>query len=128
MHITDEGDGSYTLSYRVPISGKYALAMLIGGDRAHIAGSPFTVHVEQLPPRGMYPPPRSPPPAAAVATPLAPQPSDEAADTLLAMIERDREWNDGAARTKLLQIFEAVGLEDPWVVATRRRLSKILFG
>ena len=53
---------------------------------------------------------------------------DEAADTLLAMIERDREWNGGAARAKLLQIFEAVGLEDPWVVATRRRLSKILFG
>jgi putative thioredoxin len=53
---------------------------------------------------------------------------DEAADTLLAMIERDREWNEGAARAKLLQIFEAVGLEDPWVVATRRRLSKILFG
>ncbi len=53
---------------------------------------------------------------------------DEAADTLLAMIEHDREWNDGAARAKLLQIFEAVGLEDPWVVATRRRLSRILFG
>ncbi|RXZ65048.1 tetratricopeptide repeat protein [Pelagerythrobacter rhizovicinus] len=53
---------------------------------------------------------------------------DEAADTLLAMIEHDREWNEGAARAKLLQIFEAVGLEDPWVVATRRRLSKILFG
>jgi putative thioredoxin len=53
---------------------------------------------------------------------------DEAADTLLAMIEADREWNDGAARAKLLQIFEAVGLEDEWVVATRRRLSRILFG
>ena len=53
---------------------------------------------------------------------------DAAADTLLAMVEADREWNDSAARTKLLQIFEAVGLEDPWVVATRRRLSKILFG
>ncbi|MEL6738405.1 MAG: tetratricopeptide repeat protein, partial [Pseudomonadota bacterium] len=53
---------------------------------------------------------------------------DAAADTLLAMIEADREWNEGAARAKLLQIFEAVGLEDPWVVATRRRLSKILFG
>ena len=53
---------------------------------------------------------------------------DTAADELLAMFEADREWNDGAARTKLLQIFEAVGLEDPWVVATRRRLSKILFG
>jgi putative thioredoxin len=53
---------------------------------------------------------------------------DEAADTLLAMVEYDREWNEGAARAKLLQIFEATGLEDPWVVGTRRRLSKILFG
>jgi len=53
---------------------------------------------------------------------------DAAADTLLALVEADREWNDGAARAKLLQIFEATGLEDPWVVATRRRLSKILFG
>lgn len=53
---------------------------------------------------------------------------DDAADTLLSMVEADRAWNEGAARTKLLQIFEAVGLEDPWVVATRRRLSKILFG
>ena len=53
---------------------------------------------------------------------------DAAADELLSMVEEDREWNEGAARTKLLQIFEAVGLEDPWVVATRRRLSKILFG
>ncbi len=53
---------------------------------------------------------------------------EEAADTLLRMIETDREWNEGAAKAKLLQIFEAVGLEDPWVVATRRRLSGILFG
>ena len=53
---------------------------------------------------------------------------DEAADELLAMIETDREWNDGAAKAKLLQIFEALGLEDEWVVATRRRLSRLLFG
>lgn len=53
---------------------------------------------------------------------------DEAADTLLKMVEVDREWSEGAARAKLLQIFEAVGLEDPWVAATRRRLSTILFG
>jgi putative thioredoxin len=53
---------------------------------------------------------------------------DAAADELLAMFEADREWNEGAAKAKLLQIFEAVGLEDPWVVATRRRLSKLLFG
>ena len=53
---------------------------------------------------------------------------DAAADTLLAMIAADRGWNEGAARTKLLQIFEVVGLEDPWVAARRRRLSTILFG
>lgn len=53
---------------------------------------------------------------------------DAAADELLALVEADRDWNEGAARARLLQIFEAVGLEDPWVVATRRRLSKLLFG
>ncbi len=53
---------------------------------------------------------------------------DMAADTLLAMIAADREWNDGAARAKLVKIFEAIGLEDEWVVATRRRLSRVLFG
>ena len=53
---------------------------------------------------------------------------DAAADMLLAMIAEDRAWQDGAARAKLLQMFEAVGLEDPWVAATRRRLSIILFG
>lgn len=51
-----------------------------------------------------------------------------AADTLLAMIADDRAWNEGAARQRLLKLFEVVGLEDPWVAATRRRLSAILFG
>ncbi|NLR69798.1 tetratricopeptide repeat protein [Novosphingobium sp. ERN07] len=53
---------------------------------------------------------------------------DEAAGKLLAMIAADREWNDGAAKARLLQIFEAIGLEDPWVSATRRKLSTVLFG
>lgn len=53
---------------------------------------------------------------------------DEAADTLLAMIAADREWNEGAAKAKLLKIFEATGLEDEWVVGVRRRLSRVLFG
>ena len=53
---------------------------------------------------------------------------DEAVDTLLAMIAADPEWNEGAARAKLLQIFEAVGLEDPWVAGNRRKLSLLLFG
>jgi putative thioredoxin len=44
------------------------------------------------------------------------------------MIAADRTWHEGAARAKLLQIFEAVGLEDPWVAAQRRKLSTILFG
>jgi putative thioredoxin len=53
---------------------------------------------------------------------------EAAADKLLEMIAADREWNDGAAKARLLQIFEAIGLEDPWVAATRRRLSTLLFG
>jgi len=52
---------------------------------------------------------------------------DRAADLLLESIARDREWNEGAARKRLLQILEAVGLEDPWAGAQRRRLSAILF-
>jgi putative thioredoxin len=53
---------------------------------------------------------------------------DAAAASLLAMIVADREWNEGAARARLLQIFEAIGLEDPWVSSTRRKLSAVLFG
>ncbi|TGX38824.1 tetratricopeptide repeat protein [Sphingomonas naasensis] len=53
---------------------------------------------------------------------------EAAAETLLAMIRDDREWNESAARARLLKLFEAVGLEDPWVSAQRRKLSAILFG
>jgi putative thioredoxin len=52
---------------------------------------------------------------------------DGAADELLELIRRDREWNDGAARKRLLQLLEAQGLEDPWSAAQRRRLSALLF-
>lgn len=51
-----------------------------------------------------------------------------AAETLLAMVRDDRAWNEGAARQRLLKLFEVVGLEDPWVAAQRRKLSQILFG
>ncbi|HYN45185.1 MAG TPA: tetratricopeptide repeat protein [Allosphingosinicella sp.] len=53
---------------------------------------------------------------------------DGAASHLLESIARDRDWNEGAARKRLLQILEAVGLEDPWAGDQRRRLSAILFG
>ncbi|MDV3258074.1 MAG: tetratricopeptide repeat protein [Sphingomonas sp.] len=52
---------------------------------------------------------------------------DGAADALLEIISRDREWNDGAARARLLQMLEAAGLEDPWARTQRRRLSALLF-
>jgi putative thioredoxin len=53
---------------------------------------------------------------------------DGAAEALLVIIAADREWNDGAAKARLLEIFVLIGLEDPWVAATRRKLSAILFG
>ena len=53
---------------------------------------------------------------------------DGAAEHLLTIIAADKEWNDGEARTKLLSLFEMVGLEDEWVSATRRKLSALLFG
>jgi putative thioredoxin len=52
---------------------------------------------------------------------------DTAADALLEIVKRDREWNDGAARKRFLQLLEAQGLEDPWSSAQRRRLSAVLF-
>ena len=52
---------------------------------------------------------------------------DAAADSFLAIVAKDREWNNGAARSQFLKLLEVVGLEDPWVSAQRRRLSAILF-
>ncbi len=52
---------------------------------------------------------------------------DEAADALLTIIKRDRDWNDAAARKQLLQFFEAWGNMDAATVAARRKLSTLLF-
>ena len=52
---------------------------------------------------------------------------DEAAEHLLRIIEADRDWNDGAARAQLLQIFEAAGPGSETARRGRRRLSAILF-
>jgi len=52
---------------------------------------------------------------------------DGGADALLEIIARDRDWNDGAARKRLLQLLEAAGFEDPWGREQRRRLSALLF-
>ena len=50
---------------------------------------------------------------------------DGAADALLEIIARDREWNEGAARARFLQMLEAAGFADPWGRAQRRRLSAV---
>ena len=50
-----------------------------------------------------------------------------AADHLLTLIERDRDWNDGAARKQLLVVFEAAGGGSQVARQGRRRLSAILF-
>lgn len=50
-----------------------------------------------------------------------------AADQLLSVIATKRDWNDGAARTQLLQFFEAWGSGDPATVEGRQKLSSLLF-
>jgi putative thioredoxin len=51
----------------------------------------------------------------------------EAADHLLAIVKRDRKWNEDGARKQLVQFFEAWGANDPATLEGRKRLSSILF-
>ncbi len=50
-----------------------------------------------------------------------------AVDELLDMFRRDREWNDGAAKAQLFQIFDALKPNDPIVLNGRRKLSSMIF-
>lgn len=50
-----------------------------------------------------------------------------AVDELLELFRRDREWNDGAAKTQLFTIFEALKPQDPIVLTGRRKLSSMIF-
>ena len=52
---------------------------------------------------------------------------DGAADHLLTILEKDVEWNEGAAKEQLLKIFEAAGPKADVTKSGRRRLSSILF-
>ena len=53
--------------------------------------------------------------------------TDAAVDHLLELFRRDREWNEGAARTQLFTIFDALKPNDPVVLRGRRRLSSMIF-
>ena len=52
---------------------------------------------------------------------------EAAVDELIVIIEKDRDWNDGAARKQLLTVFEAAGPMSDVARSGRRRLSAILF-
>ncbi len=53
--------------------------------------------------------------------------TEPAMDELLAIIEKDREWDDAAARKKLLTVFDALGPTHEATIRGRRRLSSLLF-
>jgi putative thioredoxin len=51
----------------------------------------------------------------------------EALDQLVAIVKRDRKWNDDGARKQLVQFFDAWGPTDEATLDGRKRLSSILF-
>ncbi|MEL7091819.1 MAG: co-chaperone YbbN [Pseudomonadota bacterium] len=53
--------------------------------------------------------------------------AEAAVDALLELFRRDREWNEGAAKTQLFTIFDALKANDPIVLNGRRRLSSMIF-
>jgi putative thioredoxin len=52
---------------------------------------------------------------------------ETAMDHLLAVIRKDRDWQDQAARKQLLKFFEALGPKHPATISGRRKLSAVLF-
>lgn len=53
--------------------------------------------------------------------------AEGAVDHLLELFRRDREWNEGAAKTQMFTIFEALKPNDPVVLNGRRKLSSMIF-
>jgi putative thioredoxin len=51
----------------------------------------------------------------------------QAIENLLYILQKDRGWNDEAARKELLKFFEAMGFADPLSIDGRKKLSRILF-
>ena len=53
--------------------------------------------------------------------------TEAAVNELLELFRRDREWNDGAAKTQLFTLFDALKPTDPIVLNGRRKLSSMIF-
>ena len=51
----------------------------------------------------------------------------DAMNQLLESIRIDRDWNDTAARTQLLEFFKTLGPANQHVMRARRQLSTMLF-
>lgn len=58
---------------------------------------------------------------------IASRETEAAIDELLELFRRDREWNEGAAKAQLTQLFESLGPKDPLVGKGRRRLASMIF-
>lgn len=54
--------------------------------------------------------------------------NEGAVDHLLEAYRRDRDWNEGAAKTQLLTLIDSLGPKDPLAGKARRRLGSMLFG
>jgi len=52
---------------------------------------------------------------------------EAAAEALIEIMRRQRDWNEDAARHQLLKFFEAWGPTDPITLSARRQLSSLLF-
>ena len=50
-----------------------------------------------------------------------------AIEALLELFRRDREWNDGAAKTQLFKLFDSLGPKSEAAQKGRRRLSSMIF-
>ncbi len=53
--------------------------------------------------------------------------NERAIDQLLEIVRRNRNWNEDAARKQLVEIFDALGPNDPATIDGRQKLSSLLF-
>ncbi len=53
--------------------------------------------------------------------------AEGAAEALLELFRRDREWNEGAAKVQLFKLFDSLGPKSETAAKGRRRLSSMIF-
>ena len=52
---------------------------------------------------------------------------EDALEAFLKVVMTDRAYREDAGRKGLLSLFEVIGMDEPLVIATRRRLAALLF-